>query len=831
MITVLKLTFANIRQKKFRSALIILSIMLSVALMYTILSLSTQTTRIFEQKIKKEVGRAQFMMLPAENSGEQYIPELDLGMIQGIEYQAPLVTAYGYSKLNDEITPVIFTGMSAKDYDTNYDLELTDDTAQSLTDKQIFIGKEAADVYQLAQGDELEVTIGGITYPFTIAGIAKDQNNNLSYDLGSLDVVASKDTLTKILGLENQVSGYYVKNDTETAPAKLKSELEKAFPKLQMKDVTDLSDFKQMMQMIVTSLMLMVFAVIMVSAFIIHSSFKIIAIERMPLMGTLRSIGATRKMTVRTLLFEAVFYGILGGALGNGLGVLVLIGTMKMMFSNFGITMENVSYINPGYLMIAFCIGLALAGISAMAPIIKTSKRSIRSIIFAEIQNEKHSTVAKTILGIVLIAAAFILFLCAPVKYAMPISMIGMLFVTIGGNMVIPMVSWLLTKLMTLLLAPFYKDKLDIVTANLKNDRTMMNNIMLLAMGLGVILMINNFSTTVSEAVTDVYGTGKSDAIVSYEMEDSFAEQVRGIEGVEHVYTNKQVNNLKANEGEISLMYIGGIDGKGYSDYAWDEFGEYLTDDLMEQFKSDRSAILTRFIARKYNLGIGDTLNIDFEGKTVPYKVIAVVPSIMNNGNVTYVYEKFLEEDSGIKTNQWMYINIKDNYDTKKVIQKIKELMPYGILPIQTLQEMQDQNAKSNNGLFFLMKAVSVIAMFIGVVGILNNFTISFLSRKKLMATMRSLGLSRKSTIHNMLLEAFFCGTLGTICGLLLGTVLLKAMCYVVEAMGIPSDVMYYSMKDYSFVLICGIALSLVSAVLPALNIAKENIVTGLRYE
>jgi ABC-type antimicrobial peptide transport system permease subunit len=42
---------------------------------------------------------------------------------------------------------------------------------------------------------------------------------------------------------------------------------------------------------------------------------------------------------------------------------------------------------------------------------------------------------------------------------------------------------------------------------------------------------------------------------------------------------------------------------------------------------------------------------------------------------------------------------------------------------------------------------------------------------------------------------------------------------------------MYYSIKDYVFVLVCGITLSLVSAIIPAINIAKENIVAGLRYE
>lgn len=831
MFTVLKLTLANVRQKKFRSALIILSIVLSVALMYTILSLSSQTTKIFEQKIRKEAGNAQLMVLPKENSGEQTITELDFTRIDNLEYHIPLISAYGYSKIEETDIPVIFTGMSSEDYDTIYGLSFIENSEVGLSGYRAFIGKETAEVYRLGLGDRLEVTVGGEPKEFIISGIVKDTNNNLSYDLGRLELVVSRDTLSGILGLLNQVNGYYMKGNDQTSIAELQSELEEAFPNLQIKDLTDLSDYKQMIQMVVTSLMLMVSAVIMVSAFIIQSSFKIITIERMPLMGTLRSIGATKNMTFMTLLSEAVLYGLIGGVIGNGLGIVILRVTMTMMFKTFGLSVENVSYISIGYLSVSLLIGLGLAMISAVVPIFTTAKKSIKSIIFAEIKNEKHVSVYKTITGIILIGVGFVLFIIAPVKLALPFTMIGMLFVTIGGAMVIPMLTGGLSILLTLLLKPIYRDRLNIVSNNLKNDRTMMNNIMLLAMGLGVILMINNFSTTVSDAVVNVYGTGQSDALVFYDLEDSFVEKVKAVEGVEHVYTNIQVNNLTANNGTVNLMYVGGIDGRGYSEYAWDEFGKYMTDDLMKTFTAKRSALVTRFTARKYDLSIGDMLNIDFDGKSVPYEIIAIVPSIMNNGNVTYVNEDFLAEDSGVKNSQSMYINIADHADTEQVLQNIRELLPYGILPIQTLKAMQDNNMKQNNALFLMMKAVSVIAMFIGVVGILNNFTISFLSRKKLMATMRSLGLSKNNTISNLLLEAFICGLLGTVGGLILGTVLLKAMCFVVEAMGIPADVMFYSAKDYLFVLASGIILSLASAILPAISIAKENIVAGLRYE
>lgn len=123
MLTVLKITIANIKQKKFRSALIIISIVLSVALIYTVLSLSDSTQKIFENKVKKEVGSANYMITPKENSGLKYVPETDFSGINGVEYSVPLVTAVGYSKIDGDMVPITLTGMNYKDYQTVYNSE------------------------------------------------------------------------------------------------------------------------------------------------------------------------------------------------------------------------------------------------------------------------------------------------------------------------------------------------------------------------------------------------------------------------------------------------------------------------------------------------------------------------------------------------------------------------------------------------------------------------------------------------------------------------------------------------------------------------------------
>ena len=58
--------------------------------------------------------------------------------------------------------------------------------------------------------------------------------------------------------------------------------------------------------------------------FIIFTAFNLITLERIPIVGTLRSIGCTRKLINTILIIESACLGAIGGLIGCVLGVGVL---------------------------------------------------------------------------------------------------------------------------------------------------------------------------------------------------------------------------------------------------------------------------------------------------------------------------------------------------------------------------------------------------------------------------------------------------------------------------------------------------------------------------
>src|SRR4029078_6067516 len=59
-----------------------------------------------------------------------------------------------------------------------------------------------------------------------------------------------------------------------------------------------------------------------VGGFLIFNSFNMTVLQRMREIGMQRTLGATRGMIVRSVLVEALCLGIVGAALGFGLGIL-----------------------------------------------------------------------------------------------------------------------------------------------------------------------------------------------------------------------------------------------------------------------------------------------------------------------------------------------------------------------------------------------------------------------------------------------------------------------------------------------------------------------------
>src|SRR5690625_5922497 len=97
--------------------------------------------------------------------------------------------------------------------------------------------------------------------------------------------------------------------------------------------------------------------IVMISAYVILSLSKVIIAERMPTVGTFRSLGATKGMINRLLSMEFLLYGIIGAVIGLILALLGLpiVADLFNEYKEYGL--ETVIHYQTNYIIISFDIG------------------------------------------------------------------------------------------------------------------------------------------------------------------------------------------------------------------------------------------------------------------------------------------------------------------------------------------------------------------------------------------------------------------------------------------------------------------------------------------
>ena len=146
--------------------------------------------------------------------------------------------------------------------------------------------------------------------------------------------------------------------------------------------------------------------VLFISIFIIYSTFKVTTVERLPVIGTFRSIGATRKMTDTILIGESLTYGVIGGILGDilGVGFLYIIASVMAADPYIGGKINVNIDISMSNFLASFILAVLVALISSWIPIKRASKIPIKDLVLNTTEAKSRKKGYRIIIGIIFIS-------------------------------------------------------------------------------------------------------------------------------------------------------------------------------------------------------------------------------------------------------------------------------------------------------------------------------------------------------------------------------------------------------------------------------------------
>ena len=347
------------------------------------------------------------------------------------------------------------------------------------------------------------------------------------------------------------------------------------------------------------------------SIFIIYGSYKVITLDRLPVIGTFRSIGATQKAVTCILLLESALYGVTGGLLGVPAGALVTKVILRGMGQSLSQGIQIPVVISQVGILLSFSVAVIVSLLSAWLPVRRASRLPIKDVVFGSAEERKISRRRIVGAGIILFAASVILPKLAIGKMLYPAGGISLLGLIASAILLVPLLPNLLSKVLEALYEVIFGNEGRLAARNMRDNKNTAQNVTLLFISISAIIAITVVGNFVTAYVGDVFRDAKLQGFADGRIEPEFVERVKDMEGIQKVlplYVFK-------NEMQADGMTVSRLEATDNLDWYNSMMALHYTDDGMEAaaltaFGEERAVLFSESSLERTGLLVGDTITL-----------------------------------------------------------------------------------------------------------------------------------------------------------------------------------------------------------------------------
>ena len=246
-------------------------------------------------------------------------------------------------------------------------------------------------------------------------------------------------------------------------------------------------------------------------------------------------------------------------------------------------------------------------------------------------------------------------------------------------------------------------------------------------------------------------------------------------------------------------------------------------------------------VAKKKHFAVGDTIGVQAEGPVRHLRISGIVKfgSASALGGATLA-------GFDLKTAQQLFdkegrvdeiaVAAKPTVTDQEVLTEVRAVLP-PTAQVRLGSAQAREDAKQTNSFISFLRgfllAFGGIALFVGSFVIANSLSITIAQRTRELATLRTLGASRRQVLTSIVVEALVMGVLASVTGLLAGLGLAKGLFKLFETVGftLPNSGIVFGTSTIVIALAAGILVTLVASLRPALRATRISPVVALRYE
>lgn len=812
----------NIKEHKGRICLIIFAVMLSVAALFASSSISKIVQNTYEKMIRYQVGNSD---IEISNDGNKAF-DFDFLPSQA-EYGIKTLQLPGVNEdLDDEAVQVLLYGIDYKELEA-FNPQVLYSKVDSLADDEMIISKFVADKYGLKAGDKLKLEVMSKEQTYKIKALS-ESTGLFATETGYITAIVSYKGCSGILGEKNKATTVFVKQKDGESIDKLKEELKNEYPQLSINDAVDENQVKPLLKMISSCFMMIMALIFFMSVFIILSAVKVTMQQRLSTIGTLRSVGATKKQITVSFLIEHTVYGIIGGLLGSvlGIGILHIVANLANPYKDSGVEPEII--IDVKTLSIAFIAAVILTIISALFPILSCGRRTIKDVMFYNETGAKKSRIASIIFAIVATVA------CVVFLDKLPTSTLGfltgiilVLSTMVGFVLLIPIIVNLCIPPFKLICSKIFGQDARVAVCNLRGDKILLNNISILTIAITIVLLISFSIDSAQKQISANFDCYNYNVAITQGLNS--AEQLHDIKSMQYVKDAQGVfrkeNVSQAQTGSI-IKRLDGIENASYLEYM--DIGVPDAKKNIDKLSKGKYIMIGDILSYNLKLGVGDTLTLDTEKGEITYEIIEIFETnYILSGLYALISADNFKDD--FKSDSFEEIWIKSDNADKTISQIKSDYKQEGVIAV-TKEEQEEQFSKFYQNVNEPMEYFAFIAFAIGLLGIVNNFALSFMQRKRSFGVLKSVGMSTNQLKKMLCVEALMIGLIGIALSAILTVIITPAITIITQSMG---SVLLVTLDVNTMLLFCalGVVITVLASLLGVKNTKKLNIINIIKYE
>lgn len=820
-----KYILTNVRERKARTAVMLLSILLSAMLLFVSFSIGLSYESAQRKMARGLAGSATIAVSADDGS----IDSADIPDLPGIRSQAGLITAASLYKEEGyyETVDLIAADLDALNQINRPRLrdggEISD-----FSGSQIILPDRFTSKFGVDKGDTVTLYINGVPTAFEVAEVAAYDTVFLRHTRGATALLPLE-TLSFLLGQNGGYSEILIEPADGVTTEELITELENTMQSgaFQVSRIVNEAQITADARQKSMPFFLISFFSLTMSIFIIYSSYQVITLDRLPIIGTFRSIGATEKTVTRILLFESLFYGGAGGILGIFSGTAVLRLILQGMGNSLSEGIEIPVVISVPGVLFSFFTAVTVSLLSAWLPVRRASRLPIKDVVLGTAEEKMVPSPLIVTAGCILFAAFAALpkVMDGSMGYAAGgFSLLGLIAAAI---LLIPAVTNLASAGLEHLYGWIFKNEGRLAARNMRDNKNVTQNITLLFISISSIIAISTVGDFVTTYIGDVFHGAELQGFADGHMEPDFVRQVEEMEGIEtvlpvHVFENRM------QAGGVPVSRLEAIDDlEIYNSMLAINYGDSeMEARAVSAFAAgEHAAILSESCFKRIGISVGDTVVLSDGTRETGYVAVGSFKSRATDVEVV-IPAACAVSDFGAAAYDFLAYTAADP-DT--IMVEIRAL--FGDQPnwSRTVEEF-NTDALSTVGAFLEpMHSMTYFILMLAAVGIVNNLLINYMQKRRTIAMYKSAGMSSRQNTKMIVIEGFTSGMIGAVTAI--GVSYMEIQTIFAVAGPKISMTPELNIGTFSASGALGIAVTLTASIVPIVKSRKMKLVEEIKFE